>query len=229
MTDAASYFRSLDPHTRSLALVGSYLQAWAIMELHLDGAIAKGLALTGIQQYVLRSEMSFQSKINVMRSLVHSSFLVEKTKDYFDKALNHMAGHANNRNIIAHYAFASSQTNDGVLFVVSKSKGKIEFPEFDWPIGKFIQEEDNISKCSEIMQELTAKIDAIPDTPLAALIMGAWRVRDALIQSAPNLGFGGPGPLDLLSPLSPTDRTSATNVANPETASEIPLSPDNKG
>src|SRR4051812_37506020 len=118
--ELVAYFRSLDRHTRTVALVGEYLQSWSWMELELDEATAKALGLTGLQQYVLRSNVPFYKKIEIMRTLVQLALLTDTEKSGYDATLNKMGQCSAHRNIIAHDAFSSSQTNDGVGFLVYK-------------------------------------------------------------------------------------------------------------
>jgi len=187
MTPAAlaGYFRGLDPHTRSLALVGGYLQSWALMELELDDGIAKALGLTGLQRYVIRSNMPFHNKISVMKTLVHLSWLSDTQKTHYDDALNSMLGYSSDRNIIAHDAFSSSNKNDGVQFLVYRAKGKMQFPEFNWSVNKFVQQILNLDQCAKEMADLHEKIDKITTSSLAAILAAAPS------PIAPNLGFGG--------------------------------------
>jgi hypothetical protein len=49
MTD----FLSLDKETRAHALVGSFLQTWAVMEGELDATIAEALGIHSLQELIL--------------------------------------------------------------------------------------------------------------------------------------------------------------------------------
>jgi hypothetical protein len=49
MTD----FLSLDKETRAHALVGSFLQTWAVMERELDATIAEALGIHSLQELIL--------------------------------------------------------------------------------------------------------------------------------------------------------------------------------
>src|SRR5260370_33334637 len=109
-------FYSMERSTRTFALVGNYLQWWALMELDLDDAIAKALGLTGLQQHVLRSNLQFHSKIHVMGALLHLSALEENEKAHYSDVLNKMGSYSADRNTLAHNLFASSKKTDGVEF-----------------------------------------------------------------------------------------------------------------
>lgn len=212
------WFLSFEPNVRAILIVGFYLQTWAFMEHALDEVIAKALGLTGLQNYVLRSELAFHNKINLTRTLVDLSTMMPNEKQYFDNSLNHMSNYSANRNIIAHDPFSRSTSTDGVKFLVYKSKGKLKFPEFDWPIFRFLEEIAKIGKCNNDMQSLNEKIRKINPTSLAEILTFGSPPAPSSEQSATSA-------LGLLYRQLQADHTSATNPATPETEIETPPSP----
>lgn len=132
MTD----FASLDPETRAVALVGSFLQHWAIMEGAMRSAIEKALNLDSLQGTVVCANISLRDKINLLKTLVNMAFLPdEEGRARAIKLLEGIAGMSANRNMIAHDMFFAKE--GGVSFFVTKAKGKLSFPTVIWTEDDF--------------------------------------------------------------------------------------------
>src|SRR6478672_4856988 len=84
-------FRSLDQRTRAVALVGRYLQLWALMEMAIDDAIAKISKMDNIQNWVLSANIQFHSKINILNTLLDLSKVADREKKKLTDKLNDMA------------------------------------------------------------------------------------------------------------------------------------------
>jgi hypothetical protein len=59
-------FRSMNRRTRTVALVGYYLQRWARMEIEIDSAISTALRLNGTQKYIIIPNIAFHHKIQLL-------------------------------------------------------------------------------------------------------------------------------------------------------------------
>ena len=62
-------FRSLDRETRTVALVGRFLQLWASLETSIGSAIGSALRLTKLQEYVLTRNSGFINKTYIIGAL----------------------------------------------------------------------------------------------------------------------------------------------------------------
>jgi hypothetical protein len=99
MTD----FLSLDKETRAHALVGSFLQTWAVMEGELDATIAEALGIHSLQELILCKNVQLSARIRILRTLVSISTLQETEKQRINKILNKLSEqYVNYRNIVAH-------------------------------------------------------------------------------------------------------------------------------
>jgi hypothetical protein len=211
-------FHSMNRRTRTVALVGRYLQCWALMETEIDDAISKALKLTGIQTYLLGPNLPYHKKIHILWVLVNLSVLTETAKENYIEVIKRMLGYSSDRNIIAHDLFSSSGTNNGVQFIVVKTqKGQVQAPPYDWSIAKFQETFDNLAECAAQIHALTGTLSVI-DQNLAKLL--------AIVTapSPPIEGLFEIGSLGLLTTQPPTDRTSETNPASDQTDVQNPSS-----
>jgi hypothetical protein len=154
MTD----YHVLDPDTRAIALVGRFLQLWAIMEAGIDQAIATGLNVTQIVQHVLGKNMDFADKIFVLRCLCSISYLLDDEKAHIETLLNRIHGFYMNRNIVAHDMFFRSSMTDGVGFLAMRARGKISSPDIDWSVAQFEELFLSLLDFTSDLQELNKKL-----------------------------------------------------------------------
>ena len=214
-------FHSMEPGLRAIALVGRYLQVFAFAEVEVDDAIAKILKLSSTQSFVLNANLPFGNKIHVLSTLVDISFLDKKQKEQYTHTLNLLLSFASrDRNTIAHVMFSESPKSDGVRFLVIKARGKFQAPDFDWSIDRFEQAFSALRQCRAKVVEMGDAITKLP-TDLATLLAAVTT------PPLPMEGSLGLGSLGFLSLQLPTDRTSATTSANPETEPRTP-SPEKK-
>ena len=75
-------FRSMNRRTRTVALVGYYLQRWARMEIEIDSAISTALRLNGTQKYIIIPNIAFHHKIQLLGALINQSLLSKHGKLY---------------------------------------------------------------------------------------------------------------------------------------------------
>jgi hypothetical protein len=121
MTD----FESLDPETRSYALVGQFLKRWSQLQDEIHEAIGAALNLDETKRYILCANLQLRDKLHILRTLVNVSSLPDDAKDEADSTLADIANYTK-RNMIAHDAFEPE--GDGVVFLPVKAKKIILTP-----------------------------------------------------------------------------------------------------
>jgi hypothetical protein len=214
-------FRSLDRETRTVALVGRFLQLWALLETTIGNAIGAALRLNKIQEYVLTRNIGFTNKTYVLSALCSVSQLDYREQKECRLLLQAIRNFSGNRNIVAHDVFIDYERTDGVEFLLVRAKGKIDFPDMQWSVDHFEKLFLSLMDFQHAINKLETKLRHAkrPDAnALAALL--------ASIPSEPTeepIGLGSLG--RLIRPL-PTDHSLETNPANPETDPETPPSPE---
>ena len=147
--------RKLDPDTRCLALVGMYLQRWAIMENTLREVMAQILGTGAIYTAIIASNMQLRDKIHTLRTLINmSGILNEAGKKEYDTLLKQIATASSNRNMLAHDLFYPSDDGNGVAFFITKAKGKFDVPATVWSIDQFEAEFLGIERFTESLERL---------------------------------------------------------------------------
>lgn len=160
-------FRALVPHIRCFALVGQFLQHWALMEQAIHTAIGNALGVELIKLQILVANISFRDKTNIVLTLVDVSphlNSVEKTE--YQKALRSIADYSPNRNMVAHDHFQPSSISDGVGFSIVKAKGKFSTPSIDWDISKFEQEYEKLISYRNVIETIGSKFATHPVPPM---------------------------------------------------------------
>jgi hypothetical protein len=147
-------FDALDRETRTVALVGSFLQRWASLETAIGTAIAAALKLTKLQEYILARNISFTYKLHILGALCTISRLEPDYKEYYRKVLNDIQAVYWRRNTVAHDLFAPSKTNDGVVFAVMRARGKVDFPDVDWSVSEFREAFTELDRLGLLMSDL---------------------------------------------------------------------------
>jgi hypothetical protein len=216
-------FKSLDPDTCCVALVGTFLQQWSFMEAAISRCISKALALDNLQSAIVSANTQTRDKIQIVRTVL-SIVAIHPKEDAarFDKILARILDYMPFRNMIAHDMFVPADKGLGVQFFVTKAKGSLRFPEVIWDIEKFDSEFIKISEFTAAIDELESKLEAVNAAKALA--------------SSPNpylpLGFPfGPtaeqgllAALGRLSLQSQDNPKSDTNPSNPEKGNETPPS-----
>lgn len=147
-------FSKLDPETRACALVGYYLNKWAVMEGALDECIRKALNLDRGQGYVLARNISFMSKVFIFRTLMNEALGEKDRKKAYDKFAINIADLAKDRNMVAHSQFSADKTGDGVEFFVIAARSKLAFSEARWSINDTLQRVQDMVDATEKLGEL---------------------------------------------------------------------------
>jgi hypothetical protein len=167
--DGFSDFLSLDKETRAHALVGSFLQTWAVMEGKLDATIAEALGIHSLQELILCKNVQLSARIHILRTLVSISTLQETEKQRINKILNKLSEqYVNYRNIVAHNLFVPSETSDGVEFVVVRARSKLNFPKNDWSVAKFEEIQEEIGEFSNELESLRENLK------ISSAVMKEW-------------------------------------------------------
>ena len=212
-------FAALDHETRTVALVGRFLQCWAIMEITIANCIASALGLTAIAKFVLETNISLTNKTFVLGALCSISFLSDADKASATKLLGEIRNYRWARNLVAHEVFSPSNTTDGVKFSAVRARGKLEFPEADWSIARCQELYAEIERFTEALDDLDAKLKKARRIPPNSL--------SALLSAIPTLPTEEPFRSTALDPQfrqPQAAQMSATTDANPETETKTPPS-----
>lgn len=213
-------FGALDRDTRTIALVGRFLQLWATMENLLGQSIGTALNLTNLARFIIAANIGFTNKLFVLGALCSVSSLPDEEKKAADKLIGQIQSIYGLRNIVAHENFRSSEASDGVEFLAMKAKGKVAFPDADWSVEYFQSLFDRLSLYIfnlDALNKRLSKAKILSPNTLAQLLAG--------IPAVPTEGFSGLGLLDLLGRPPQADHTSATTAPTPETDAKTHPSP----
>ena len=197
----------------SCTLVGGFLQAWATMEAQLNSVIGTILEIGSPQAVIVCKNIQFRDKIHIVRTAVSISPLSEDKKTTYDKELKQLAEFTLDRNMVVHDLFMPSEDQMGVEFLVTRAKGKLEFPEIVWSRKDF---GDRVEKAMAFRKTLkNLESDAKHHINLLAFAQAIVSPRHWL------LGRG-----HLVDPLPPHEDTphSDTDPASPKKDNETPPS-----
>jgi hypothetical protein len=158
-------FQDLDPETRCFALVGQFMQAWAVMESSLHNAIGAALRveITGLK--ILCANIEFGAKLYILRTLIDVSPIFPKEeKRKLQATLRELAEYAKLRNMIAHNPFQPDESKKGVEFLAVKARGKYELPKEVWLDEQFRNEGATIDQYRSLLDGLGTRFRARPLT-----------------------------------------------------------------
>ena len=161
-------FISLEPEIRCYALVGYYLNAWAVMETALNDTITKALALDSLQSVVVTKNVQYQAKIKIVRTLVEMLLRNHKRQVQHDKALISIGNLGFDRNMVAHDLFLPSSKCDGVEFLITKASGKLKMLNTHWSVQDVHDRVDTLTEATRTLKKIQSDI-------------GIKRVSEALI------------------------------------------------
>jgi hypothetical protein len=158
----------LDPETRCFALVGQFMQAWALMESSLHNAIGAALSIEITSLKILCANIEFGAKIYILRTLIDVSPIFPKEeKGKLQTTLRELAEYAKLRNMVAHNPFQPDESKKGVEFLVVKARGKYEVPKEVWPDDRFRNEGATIGQYRSLLDGLEARFQVQPLSQLA--------------------------------------------------------------
>lgn len=192
-------FHTLPPELRAMALVGHYLQSFALMEGAMNTAIGKALKLDSIQAIIVCKNISFRDKIHILRTLVDISPIDPTTKKKHDTFLNKIANFATDRNMVAHDLFAPDESQTGIEFFVTKAKGKLQIPTTIWTVDKVEDKSEELLDAQRKLKHLSsllARLDVVKallerpqdnSSPIGSLFQLGREILEApLPQSSPD-------------------------------------------
>lgn len=217
---AMSIFDELDPSLRAQALVGYFLQVFALMESGINDAIGKALGLSPLQTIIVAKNVQFSSKIHILRTALPYTSLSESERIEFHKTLGTILNYAPTRNMVAHDLFSPAKGIKGVNFHVTKAKGKLDFPETIWDIEKFQAEAKQLLIWSGEIERLKS---AITEKEKAQGLLANALLRWS---SLPSYGLSGQAPEGLPSLLPQGLLGSLPPAATPQIDGETPLEPE---
>jgi hypothetical protein len=200
-------FHKLDKETRAVALVGTFLQCWALLESALNQALGKGLGLSRLELAVTASNIQLRDKIHILRTIADLTLSdIMGLKTAADKTLVEIGNKAPIRNMMAHDGFSASEDGQGVKFFVVKAKGSLKIPDVVWDTAKFQAEFSDISRLTGEVQNVGSGLESSP--------LGGWfAARSGQPMSVPvALGLAG-----LLNHPPLALQTSDTNFSNAKT------------
>lgn len=208
-------FRTLPPHLRAYALVGCFLQHWALMESAMKKAIGKALDIDGPQLSIVAANLQLRDKIHILKTVVSITPIhPPEYRENFTKLLSEIANYSATRNMMAHDVFGATEDGQAVEFHVTKAKGKLSYPETIWAVDDFAAAFEDIADFQRGLDYLT---DAIAT---AALITAAV---SAATRPQPTPDTGLLGLLGLPIPPLPTGPDSSP--PSPQTDGETPPKP----
>lgn len=196
-------FLKLDPHMRSLALVGSFLQHWALVESNLNRILIKSIGLDNITGLIVVKNIQFRDKIRISISAIRQSFILNEDLANYQKLMKSINDFSAKRNIIAHELFVDNDDGD-VEFLVTKANDGLKFPKEVWSIDTFLIHFNTMNGFIEELKVLHSKLTQA--TLVKALISAQ--------NSEPVAGLGSLGILNALNldPPSETDSGQAPNT-----------------
>jgi hypothetical protein len=212
-------FASLDRDTRTLALVGFFLQNWALLEFRINQAIGKALGLNDVQTVIVARNVQFRDKIHILNTAIwhnEKSAMTPAKREEYQKTLNAIQAYSPVRNMMAHDLFDNSEETDGVLFQVIQARGRVKFPDEDWSIEKFIAE---FRKLSSWRREVNALIKELTPMTLNEAIAGSLLTSSG----APTVELSELGALGQALRQAPETPGSSQTQTTPETDGEMPL------
>jgi hypothetical protein len=147
-----------DTLSRACAKVGCFLFHFAKLENQIDAGLARLFELDAIAAKIIRGSVDFFKRLNMLETWTLIEIADLKERERVAKIFSGVKKQNDNRQVIAHSAFAP--TNDeGVEFsrVVARD-GKITEPLETWSDKKFVEENEKIQK---LVLELAAAVENI--------------------------------------------------------------------
>lgn len=197
-------FAALPHNVRVVALVGYYLQCWALLEGVLESTIGKVVGLTPLQEAIIVKNMQLRDKISILRAVVNIGPRLNH-KEYL-AALTAVADVARTeRNVVAHERFSEDDKGNGIKFSIVRAKGKVTFPDVRWSAEEVLMKTERLFELTDTLDSMRRSI-----RPLSG--------------PAANAMFGGLGLLG--SPFPPPQDSPGLGLlgAIPQTDDEIPPS-----
>jgi hypothetical protein len=181
-------FRNLEPNMRALALIGHFLQSWAMVEHQLNNAITTALDLETLPGLIVVKNVQLRDKVHIAKTAIQMSLIPPADKLEFKKLIEQISKFSMKRNIVAHEIFLASDKGDGVKFLITKANGDLKFPDESWGLAEF---QSYFEKMNEFCLRLIALVEALKNSREHA---SNFEHPSAL----PTAGLGGASLLNLL-------------------------------
>jgi hypothetical protein len=163
-------FAALPHNVRTVALVGHYLQCWALLEGVLERTIGKVVGLSALQAAIVVKNMQLRDKISLLKTVINLS-PYPKQQEYIDTLTSVADITRTERNIIAHESFHQDDKGDGVRFMIVRAKGKITFPDIRWSVNDFGNKTQRIFELVAEIEEIRQTINPLSG-PTANVMLG---------------------------------------------------------
>lgn len=141
-------FTEMEPTVRAWALVGFYIQQFAMLEARIDDTLAELLDLGPVASMIVNRNVTLADKVRILRSLadlVYSAGIANtpladpEGKATMDRSLVSIQRHLEERNMVAHAAFRAEETScNGAVFYTARANSKAKFELVRWPIETFV-------------------------------------------------------------------------------------------
>jgi hypothetical protein len=151
-------FSKLDPETRAFAMVGQFMQAFALMESALHNAISAALTMDKRKIQILGANIETGKKVKILRTLIDISdtYLVgEKAK--IISSLGHITTYLGTRNVVAHCLFEASQDGKGVTFHRVQASGQFSDEPDTWDEVRLLKEIQTLRDHKSMLDEIGAR------------------------------------------------------------------------
>jgi hypothetical protein len=160
--------RTLDAETRAFAMVGQFLQAFALMETALHNAIGAALCIEKVKIQILGVNIEFSKKVHILRTLIDvSDSFSAKEKRTFKSNLKKLVTYAETRKMVAHCAFEQDESAKGVSFLHIKASGEFSAPQKVWNDVQFQEELRQVYAFEALLVQTEKKFQKIPVDPLS--------------------------------------------------------------
>lgn len=141
-----------------MALVGHYLQSFALMEAALNSVIATALKLDVLQKAVVCKNIQLRDKIKIGRTLAEMVLFSPDERTRFDKLFIKLGSISQLRNMFAHDMFLPDPKGGGVEFFVTKASADLQFPDTTLSVDEIEERCDDLSAISEDLDALAVAI-----------------------------------------------------------------------
>lgn len=161
-----------DNYQRANALVGQYMNHWAIVELSVVRVIAAAFFMDGMYGTVIGLNTTVREKIAIARTGVKLSLKLSHWKNMADHVLLRVADAATDRNMIAHTLFDAPEEAgaDGVVFLHRHARAGLYFEDIHWTVAKFEETFDWLILLNRHLRDMEADLRAIPPEVMRALL-----------------------------------------------------------
>lgn len=159
--DEILLLKQLNPHVRTWALVGYFLQNFAHMEQCLDGLLEQALGLDRLQSLVLGKNVEIGRKLSIAKVLVDIWAPGDAEPQ---KLLSRIHGFIEDRNVVAHDMFIPDAREEGdIQFISVKARTKFDLPIVVWSVEQVVNKGQSILETADRLQALAKAMKPVLD------------------------------------------------------------------